>query len=908
MRVLLNGQDVTPRFEQGACSPSGCLQNANLSIADGLRRGQNRMTASARKNDRRLAFRRILFSYYAGDLGGGTSNTVAPYLPASIGFKVPPFGVFPIVQLTTGWPAHMPDSDLDTSTYAAPYRDTALPDPTTTQQCTTNYQVLELQRTNPALVVDNANKGYTCIDSDADLAAYLKGLSSTAAGKEIVIAGTSARRKAGAALNTEAIGGTNYTLLAATPNFYPEGYLIIGVPGAAAGSAYENYYVPADGPWGQYPAASGSLNIDQNANYNFQPNGVTEYTVSSNNKTAGTAVTLGSITYTTNGTNGFWLLVVDRPLLRSVNPADMSLCGNDQGGTCGQFFATGMGTSSDQTAAENLAAALNSLTRRQIGILVAVGKPITAPQTITSNLFTAIESHGGSGYLARKLNARGASYVLLTHGAEYDAKGKAIPIVMYSKGTVESTNQIAGQFGYVHGVMAQDNKGLYFAALNSQEDGMKNAPGAQALSLEYDLGGVAAQDRVDWPLTDTQGHLNAYHYVSNRFLMDNGYGKPGDVNGQDLRWYYSGDPALGANANLMNPATTAYGKLPAGANFTQQDLTDMITELHAELLNLSTSDSFLGMNGIQGPLTNTSSGGFASQIISAVGNTELGQSAESYNTSASASDWMNFAAGFLGVLGTTFTDSPGAGVIVGGLSNALWTGSAIGPLGGSSITPPSYENKFDQTIANLTARGSASAAKLVASYGIVLDNIYSDYGRLQYVGNKTGSTWKFQNQIQLDQISNVLTNGALRATYAGLLPQMYSVDTYLAQPVSSPTQLGSWYEPSISTNGYVNYFCEATYPTEPEWTLTATTDGTGSNTDIYVLGGTISRNNSPDHIENMPSSTLQNAVTGLGIGTEELFAGGLLPHRNGPMNGTVGMCYQIGCHKVGSLSAKCQKR
>ena len=68
--------------------------------------------------------------------------------------------------------------------------------------------------------------------------------------------------------------------------------------------------------------------------------------------------------------------------------------------------------------------------------------------------------------------------------------------------------------------MARDNKGLYFPSVVSQEDGKMNGDGRKDLSIDYDFYTISTQAPIDWPLTDTPGHIAAYHWASQQFLVN----------------------------------------------------------------------------------------------------------------------------------------------------------------------------------------------------------------------------------------------------------------------------------------------------------------------------------------------------------------------------------------------------
>ena len=167
----------------------------------------------------------------------------------------------------------------------------------------------------------------------ANLAAYLQTLTND----QIAIVGTIQGFSAAGFLDTSAIGGTNYTPLDATAD-YPQSYMAIGAGGAAAGSAYENFYTNNMATTFDV-FATGSLIEDATGNYNFQSSGTFEYMVSPNDPNNGsgqstvTLLNVGSlfrynqfsypdkvVFYSpANQTNGFWLMKLQRDNLDNLD-------------------------------------------------------------------------------------------------------------------------------------------------------------------------------------------------------------------------------------------------------------------------------------------------------------------------------------------------------------------------------------------------------------------------------------------------------------------------------------------------------------------------------------------------------------------------------------------------------------
>ncbi len=107
------------------------------------------------------------------------------------------------------------------------------------------------------------------------LTTFLKTLDSN----DLVVAGTLQNMSSDALLDTSAIGGTDHT----KDKNQPGGYIAIGVGGATAGTAYENFPVWPNGDatlvTRMWPFATGIVQEDQDGNYNYESSEVLEYTV-----------------------------------------------------------------------------------------------------------------------------------------------------------------------------------------------------------------------------------------------------------------------------------------------------------------------------------------------------------------------------------------------------------------------------------------------------------------------------------------------------------------------------------------------------------------------------------------------------------------------------------------------------
>jgi hypothetical protein len=931
LRITLNGKNVTRRAQEENCGPDACRWTAELSKADRLLSGANQLVAFARTSENSIMMSRTNFDY---DSGLGAGENKPQWLAPSVGLSLNSGGAQPWVTLTTGWPANMQDS-LDPTENSLPYRDTTFPTANDTP-CGSRYQVVVLNRNNPA--VEDA---YWCVGDSGSLKTKFAGLQ---AGAEIVLVGTTLNNNADSGLDTTAIGGTNYSSYSAA--WQPQGYAAIGVSGAAPGSAYESYYLPGDvgKAYQTNPFAKGLLAVDGNNNYNFHAGNNIQFEVHPNDPDGGTSfvfVAEGKTIHGWNppaGSNGFWLLILDR--VTSL-PIDASYASGSpcqpysDAETCGTFYPTGNTDSNVAAqAALNLEQALDQSTYRQLIVLTTLGQPFQSGNA--NSAAGAITWLGGTGYLLPQLTTPTSTYTLVAPGLRSPNLSPVPTRTPFSKGVVNSSSAFTqqGQTGIVRGVMARDNNGLYLPSVSSQDDGKMNGSGATALSIDYDFYSISTLMPIDWPLTDTAGHMTAYHWASLQFscahysTVIDGVCQP-DPHGEDVRFWYvspTRNSDMGThNEDFLCPNSDVHSpcNYPGdGLGFTEQDLADVNAELYSELTALHDTDLYLGQNGIGGLIQQSygTGGVLADDVIEAtyeVLENQVMPVTQSTKVSASMCDWQNLLAGITSVGAAALgpLDMPISAAAMGVTSGLLWTGSALAPwLPVDPATPPNYEDGFDVTLGQLQKQAEEYAGNLALSYDTSLDNIYSDWGKLSATGVKTSNSstgWYFDNEISPTALANKLQDGVRRALYLQLMPQFYSLDTYAQQPVSTIDKLGMFYSWG-GISGAMQNSCTASYSSSVPslgWAHYAT-PGVAGATDIFVMGGAINNQGTQNVSESLPSNnllgTLLDAPTdgqtpgsdNLNIPYDLVYGTFALPSRSGPNMGTydgVTQCYKPGC-------------
>ena len=913
-RVRLNGKNVTDKFSPGNDRRSSWEEVAELSAKDGLRPGKNTLHVSAYSYEKRIELERVSFDFTSG-LG---DTTAGPYVPPTVGLTVNPGGTQPWVTLTTGTPASLQDN-IDTTQYSVPYRDSTFP-LSTDASCSETFQVVVLTRWKPAV-----EEAYKCFSSVSSMNTYLASLNSNS----LVIAGTTPGQTASVGLNTTSIGGTDYTN---TPtSAYPQTYLIIGVPGAQAGSAYENYDVPntSAAPFQYLAFAGGLLSADVFGNYNFHPGDNRLFTVSPNDINAKTSlITIGGQVYDAppNSQNGFWLLVVDRMLLQPIDSstAPGATCPYDAGTTsgCGTFYPTG---SSDAATASNamagLTAALKAVSPRSMAFLTTVGQPFTSGAAVSVDLTQAVVPLGGSRFTLPQLTTPTSTYTLVAPGT-LTSRSPFSSGIAWSSSVYSQQNQT----GYITGVLARDLTSLYAPSVSTQADGLQNSADATSVTLDLSYYQISSQNVRDWPLTDTLGHIAAYHYASSVFLGHRGVT---GSHAQDLRYFYPGSPEYGANNTEFLPASPFYPTYPgSSAAFSEQDLTDACAQLYAELTALYTSNNYFGTAGLRNIMQGNDGNSVSSMVISAAYQVEDGQVGVSPATPVSGdpSSWMNLFAGLAAIPAAALgpLNLPIVAAAFGAASGVLWTGSALAsPFSQqATATPPSDENKFDTTLGQLEQNASTYATNLVISYDTALDSVYSDWGKLQTIGAKTGdsdSGWQFVDALTADSVGLQLATGASRSLYLQLMPQFFQLDVYGYIPTTvTIDKLGWYYSAPIYPYGRF-YQCTSNYGSVPSNGYHIYPQiGDNSVNDVYVIGGTINYQGTAQVTEALPSSQLldtlfnapaqgSTAVGNLSLPVDPFYSDfdqNFLIYRTGP-NAGQGWCYSAPCHS-GSTSNECK--
>jgi hypothetical protein len=895
--VTLRGAHSDQLQSPGICDDRAhrMILSATMTSFDGLKPGHNHLRVAA-LNDDGSADATVADFYYAPPVVGMGASEVQRYLPNSVGLTVSSGGADPWVHINTGWP-QLATPDPDTN--LLPYYDATFPSTTDTACAASDvYQVLVLDRSEPTAEID-----YRCFGTDGALSAYL----GTLTNEELVIAGTTWGHNAGTTLNTSKIGGQSH---AASEDV--QGYVVIGVGGATPNTAYESYYTTEDpasfdvvggSPVDMNPHAAGTLNFDINGHYSFVSGEAQPFIVSPGDPAS---VTIGSTSYSSSSAqgsdhDGFYLLVVDRLTLAPVDSwygdanALCRVAGFPTPTFCGVFYPTNTSTQ----AMTDLANALNAVTPREIAILTSVGTPLPIP-AVGNDLANAIKRLGGTYYTLPNLASPGATFTLVADGPDPATTaatgGNSMDL---TKGVVESTSAFTQQHetGNISGLFARDAAGLYYAQSASQEDGLPT-------TMDYTFHTVSTAPTGDWPMTDTPGHVAAYHAISHAYLGSSPLNLSGMLS-YDLRYHYASNTdkvEIAFGWFGADGATCPQGM--AGSNYSATEYCDVWTQLRSEILVLSSTRSLLDdAGGLRDIFTQN----IAPDVVSAsytVGKGQFGTTPAG-TLDENISEWLKMA-----VIATSF------GSVVAGpvrplfnlASAILNVGAAASAMAANPKDPAQFESKYDVSLGSTAGYSDFFVKNIPIAYDTATNMIYSDWSKLQQIGEKikdTDNGWAIESPIEGDAISFAMATGAQRALYLQLLPQYYSIDFNTTVPVFDIKNLGSFkYQtctenyPNVVDEGYSRYSSVGTFGT----------NGSNAVVDFLVLGGALDNNNATGMEESMPSQQLLDDLFAdpetvsstiaypLNFAKDVIFSSnGPVPARSSVPKYNGQYCYLIGC-------------
>jgi hypothetical protein len=824
-KTKLNGKDVSSQVLLTVCNSDYCTLKGNVMEQDGLRSGENRLSVTVKDWDGKGGdLRTTKFHYHSSLLGGVDGSGPDYYEPDTVGISTDINANTGWVTITTGTTANVDDpvsSFPPLTDSSGKTVDTALPYPDTTvgDACSSTLRAVALKRSAPSVL-----EGTACAANMTDLMSNLgTAIKHTPSSSDLVIVATSPNFSAPSNLDTSALGGSSYASTAA--NLYPEEYMMIGVPGAAKGSAFENFDVSTgtDTPYQYAPFIKGTLMSD-GTNYNYLPSDQREFQLI--NKVGSSSIQIGGQTYLppSGADNGaFWLLVVDRELLQPINYSvpGWTNCQYDSGSqTCGGMFDV----HADGGAA--LGNLLQSISSRNMVFLMTQGCPFSTASQVSSSLTYPLANYGGVNRITPDLNSEtGIGTCEYTLASVNDMKHTNPLNDKLALSTSQFTQQ--QQTGSIHGFVARGKDGLY--DIGGKDQMVSDGNGGFKGQIDFRFNEIASAQRQDWPYTDTPGHLAAYHDISYQVLTDPSIGGTGS-NIYDLRYYYEQGGMPNKFSKLIDSVLA--NAQPSSWDTQATDFNAVRQQLQSEVRNVNNATEYLaGDNlngGIRGIITNSQTPLFTNMIGVAAAITADQDNAAQQNMNANLSDMLSMLGGVTGMLSVV----PGVGPAFGVISGALTIGATVAASSGNNI--PSGENSYDQTLGQVTNDAGTYVTNLLRGFDNAVISIQTDANKLGSVGALTSDSnahWS-ASLITADKLNADLVAAASRQVWLDVMPKLYGVRYFFNMQQSNPAKYGSW----VYTGSYTPATCESVYSDVDSASWFAFPSSVPNRWDTYILG------------------------------------------------------------------------
>jgi hypothetical protein len=271
---------------------------------------------------------------------------------------------------------------------------------------------------------------------------------------------------------------------------------------------------------------------------------------------------------------------------------------------------------------------------------------------------------------------------------------------------------------------------------------------------------------------------------------------------------------------------------------------------------------YLGDNGVEGILSTSQTNLFTNMFLVAKDVAADAANAQSQMVNVSGANMANLAAGITSIAAVIAGAAFGpAGVFIGVLSGALWTGSAAAALD-SSIPGP--ENTYDVTLSDAAANASEYSTNLQNNFDGAVDNIFSDPNKLATIGGLTSnsdSSWNLPSKDATAALASTITLGATRSMWLDVLPGLYGVRQTLGNSQTNPNTLGSVHDKGSDQE------CSSLYPNVPSASFAVYPNPASPQlNDLYLLaeGPTVNNNFTDDVQDYAVSQDLSNLLMNAG--------------------------------------------
>lgn len=860
LEATLNGRDITSRFAANrGCGRADCGESANLSAADGLMAGRNVVRMRIRGWNGNNFRTRVAFSWTPSNLptdgvGDGDPQTVQS-----------------IYNFTTVTPGGYQSSGIPWFQISSnSLHGTTRTYPSQSRACGGQgytYTLVQIDR-------DTLDEVATTCLNTPQVDAALQAVPST----QFAVFGTNSTYNTDwQNLNTTPIGGTDFRGRAISREV-PYGYMVIGIGQAPFGVATEAYNTGYEVNELSLAQIHGLLTRNGHGLFDYHPSNWVTYSIDGPNK----KVTLDGQTFTpppTSAATGFWVL----PLTRN----NLSPLAGPQGVVYDATNPADLGA---------MNALLSSLTWRQMAFVVGWGKqPGVALAKNLNPLVTTLASMGVPYPTLQEMTDDNSAFAALL------TPDPSIAIALPNRRVPLSLTPSAnGQKGQLVGSLGFDKYYLLRPTFTAQADLSSNTPIDASFLKTIWLPNTA------WPLMDTQGHVNAYKYLSNRLLhfvwQNNLPAGPTD----DIRYYYAvtGENVLlhGAKPDV-DPVYTTYPDGGTYTNpdnhevytFTQQDLVDAGKQLRLEIDALADVIPFLG---------NSDTGANLRGRMVTGENAWLPAWVEKNKTTLNQMPYVNQE----GPIGFSFDDivyhatalnpnpvaagNPLFAPLEGMVASLTIAVGSTGALDVNNNGMPTASYAVNTTIREFTSNYTTWTENADAAYDQIVLLALTDWNRLRTLSEAIRTKWYVDDYSVLDH-SPTLQLGANRFFYENFLRTYYSHDAYwFVQDIMYTTLIGS--QKNTCASGGCKPVCNAVYSSStPQSTSGVFFSFPPDPTypyiyDLYQMSGPIRNQNTDTMSVDTPGAEMGELLFGTNVANGQFampkdlwFTMGPLPVRSG---------------------------
>ena len=741
-RAQVNGVDVTAFFDQTAkCQSSGVCDREAYIPTKYLLHGANAISVEVNGPEDTVADDRVKFQYQAPTIQGEPVSKLTPSV-----------AVWSVKLKQGGSPADYKDYEIVVGPGAnfpqVTYKASDLSCPNGID----SVEVLVLQR--KSLTPEAAN-GRGCFGTAQSLEAYLKSVPKN----DLVILNNFLGRMP--ALNTTAIGGTDYRNSVTGTNYYSA----IGVAGAPAGSAYESYqpnasHTPRIGIT-SLPPLNGSLMLDTSNNYNFVPKDYPELKVKPG--TGGNCATINfresllTDCLGSDGRGGFWIVAIDRRLGTITDSYELKTNSNDA-------------TRRSQAIKDLVTLVNNYYKSNDLLVITTVGTPFRVNTDVTADLWGSINALGGNGYIFPKLTDSDSTYTLITSpDPAYTAAGNA----------KESTTARAAETGKLDVVLGRDRKnqfGAYQDYSGSQDLGFAGNAWPSTLF----------QQPTDWPAW-TPAQEKAYIDLTS---SDNNYPTLHQALGcttkcQPFREYYSGNMST-----CMPPSFLSFNfdvlVYQPNAQYTESDFKAVTKQLATET---GYENNVYSVCALVRQLTDSQKASLQKQLVSVGNNIDASLSQKAIDAKVQIDSLSKY-----GKITAAGSSLPFVGAAFSAIATTLNGAAVLVP------TEAGVPGEFTTTLRELNDRDNTLFGDRLT---LLITNLFTavanDWGKLSVIGNAYGSQekpWYFcpncTDAVLPINALPFISLEAKRGYYRALLPTAYSMDVLVERKEPDPRVIERW--------------------------------------------------------------------------------------------------------------------